>query len=171
MCEVTLKSPHFYRCVYTCTCTCVCRSTQPKMYTLRHHSHVQLDTLEMDIRVLYRGTLGYPRLDFYHYFSIIVNVGKVRAPPIHLPPWQIFAWACPVSDDVSQNNSVPCLQMQHYSPECPVVVVADSVHQLGVSSGCASDWTVPTVAHSSVHVACKERLEAATHFEPVLSEL
>ena len=54
------------------------------------------------------------------------------------------------------------------TPECPVVVVTDSVHQLSVGSRCAGYGTVPAVSHAAVHVPGEERLEAAVHLEPVL---
>ena len=57
-----------------------------------------------------------------------------------------------------------------HTPECPVVVITDSVHHISVGSRGAANGTIPAVAHTTIHVASKERLKATVHLEPVLHE-
>ena len=56
-------------------------------------------------------------------------------------------------------------------PECPVVVVADSVHHIKVSPWCAGYGPVPAVPHPSIHVASIEGLKPHIHLEEVLGKV
>ena len=54
------------------------------------------------------------------------------------------------------------------SPECPVVVVTDSVHQVSVGPGSAAYGSVPTVPDPPVYVSCVKHFKVEVHLEEIL---
>ena len=51
------------------------------------------------------------------------------------------------------------------TPECPVVVVTDSVHQVSVGSWGAGYGPVPAVSYATVDVPRVKHLKVETHLE------
>ena len=52
--------------------------------------------------------------------------------------------------------------------ECPVVVITDSIDNIKVSTRSAGYWAIPTVSHTTVHVASIETLKIQVHLEQIL---
>ena len=53
-------------------------------------------------------------------------------------------------------------------PECPVVVVTDSVYHVHIGSRCAADGAVETISDAAVNVAHKKPLKVQFHLEEIL---
>ena len=54
------------------------------------------------------------------------------------------------------------------TPECPVVVVTDSVHQVSIGPWCTGYGSVPAVPDPTVYISGIEHLKIQIHLEKIL---